>query len=221
MELKLFEKNIGPFLQMIPVETDENFQLNEEMLSKETDLINKLNKFDESITKIINDKLKREDAGNIIKAIKDLIDFETNEVSRLRSYLVKLNIDSGKELMDSKTNRILLILRFLQEQKIKIDNARKNIYEKYEKYLNILIIEAEQYKNYLGDYLTENSNLFEEWVKIVSKEKRYEEKYLNFDVLLDNFLDLLNSIQIDIDYCYDEKFILWTIQNKFSKYLKY
>ena len=220
MELKLFEKNIGPFLQMIPVETDENFQLNEEMLSKETDLINKLNKFDESITKIINDKLKREDAGNIIKAIKDLIDFETNEVSRLRSYLVKLNIDSGKELMDSKTNRIHLILRFLQEQKIKIDNARKNIYEKYEKYLNILIIEAEQYKNYLGDYLTENSNLFEEWVKIVSKEKRYEEKYLNFDVLLDNFLDLLNSIQIDIDYCYDEKFILWTIQNKFSKYLK-
>ena len=220
MELKLFEKNIGPFLQMIPVETDENFQLNEEILSKETDLINKLNKFDESITKIINDKLKREDAGNIIKAIKDLIDFETNEVSRLRSYLVKLNIDSGKELMDSKTNRILLILRFLKEQKIKIDNARKNIHEKYTKYLNILIIEAKQYKNYLGDYLTENSNLFEEWVKIVSKEKRYEEKYLNFDVLLDNFLDLLNSIQIDIDYCYDEKFILWTIQNKFSKYLK-
>ena len=226
-DLKLFEKNISAFLQIAPFEVDEHFEINEEIKSKEVDIINKLNEFDSSISKIIKDELPRDEAGNIIQQIKDLINFEKEAFKKLESDFGLLEIEQSKELLTSKSNRIHLILNFLKNQREKIDNARKNIYQQHEKNLDILIMEASTYNNYLRKYLSNNDNLFEEWTKKItetSKDKtkmKYDEKYMKLNVLINNFRDLLSSVQIDIDYSYDEKFVLWTIKNGFSNYFKY
>ena len=47
-----------------------------------------------------------------------------------------------------------------------------------------------------------------------------KKKYLKYDVLCKNFEDVLTCVRIDINYCYDEKFVLWTIINGYSNYLK-
>ena len=128
----------------------------------------------------------------------------------------KLNID-----IDSKENRIYLLLNFLQKQKEKIDNARENICRDYENYLNILIEQTNEYKDYLRDFVSEGVNLFDEWAKLVAKNyKGKRKKFLQLDVLMNNFCDLLTSVKLDIDYSYDEKFSLWTIKNDLSGYLK-
>lgn len=128
----------------------------------------------------------------------------------------KLNID-----IDSKENRIYLLLNFLQKQKEKIDNARENICRDYENYLNILIEQTNEYKDYLRDFVSEGVNLFDEWAKHVAKNyKGKRKKFLQLDVLMNNFCDLLTSVKLDIDYSYDEKFSLWTIKNDLSGYLK-
>ena len=120
--------------------------------------------------------------------------------------------------LDSKVNRIYLILKFLRKQKDKIKKADEDIYEKYENYLSILISQASLYKNYLQKYFQFNVNLFDEWAKEV--QSKYNSKYLEYGVLLNNFRDLLTSIKMDINYSYDEKFILWAVKNNFENYLK-
>ena len=219
-KLNFFENKIGSFLRIIPKEGFEDFKLNHEIEMKESDLINKLNDFDVKISKIIEHKKSRDEAEKIIQEIKELIANETKIVKELYSNFEKLTIDKSNELINSKTNRIYLILNFLKNQREKIDNSRKKLYEEYEKDLNILIMEASKYKSYLREYLSNNVNLFDEWVKEASKENKYKEKYLNFNVLYDNFRDLITSVEIVIDYSYDEKFVLWIIKNNFSQYLK-
>ena len=216
MKLRLFNKNIGSLLELLQFQKDENFELNDDIKNKENDLFNKLNALDISISDIINDNLKREEAENIIKLIGELIDTETKELKMPYSKFRKLNID-----IDSKTNRIYLIINFLQNQKEKIDNARKSIYREYENYLNILIRQTNEYKDYLRDFTSNDVNLFEKWAEVVSKKyKGKKKKFLQLDVLMNNFYDLLTSVKIDFDYSYDEKFYLWTIKNNFSDYLK-
>ena len=217
-KLKLFDKNIESFLDIFSIETDGNFILNEEIKTKERDIIEKLKFFDISISKIINDELRREESYNIIKDLKDLIEIEVKEAKK--SYLdsENLTIEAKNELINKKTNRLNLILDFLITQRLKINNARKNIYIEYEKYLNILINEAKQYNTYLKRYLSNESEYFDEWTKSV--EKIYNKKYLKQDILLENFKDLLQSVKLDVDYSFDEKFFFWCIKNNFSKYLK-
>ena len=78
--------------------------------------------------------------------------------------------------------------------------------------------QASLYKNYPENYLQFNANLFEEWAKEV--KSKYKDKYLEYGVLLENFRDLLKSVELDINYSYDEKFILWAVKNSFANYLK-
>ena len=218
-ELKLFNKNIGSFLKLYSLEASEEFFLNDEIKSKEAIIINKLNDYDNTISNIIENKLKREEGENTIQSIKEFIDFEVKEIKKIYSDLKNLGLKKCNEIIESSKNRICLILRFLQRPEEKINNAEKNIYEKHEKYLNILIMEENQYKNYLQEYLSNDIDLFEEWKNEKEKEKKFK-KFLKQDILLQNFHDLLTLVKIDIDYSYDEKFILWAIKNDFSKYLK-
>ena len=215
-KLRVFNKNIDPLLKILPFEEDKKFKLNEDMKNKEPELFNQLNTLDVSISNIIADNLKHEEAENIIKSIKELINIETKDLKLPYSKFQKLNID-----IDSKENRIYLLLNFLQKQKEKIDNARENICRDYENYLNILIEQTNEYKDYLRDFVSEGVNLFDEWAKLVAKNyKGKRKKFLQLDVLMNNFCDLLTSVKLDIDYSYDEKFSLWTIKNDLSGYLK-
>ena len=38
------------------------------------------------------------------------------------------------------------------------------------------------------------------------------------DILLNDFKELLTSVKLDINYSYDEKFVLWMVKNNFSVY---
>ena len=217
-KLKLFNQKIGPILQIFPAELYQNYIISDEIKYKEADLITKLNNFDIYISKIIDDKLSREEALKIIQDIKETIIFETKEAEKLSSDFEELNIEPNPELLNSKTNRIYLILNFLKIQNEKINNARLNIFEKYDNYLDILIDEAIQYKNYFQKNLLININLFDEWTK--DAKFRFKEQYLQLDVLVDNFRELLTFVRLDIIYSHDGIFFLWMIKNKFSFYLR-
>lgn len=170
------------------------------------------------ISKIIEDKLSRVEAHDTIKSIKKLIEEEIEEINISYSNFENSTTDPDIAYLDSKANRIYLILKFLREQKEKIKKADEDINEIYENYLNILIRQASLYKNYLKNYFQFNVNLFEEWAK--EEKSKFDDKYLKYDVILMNFRDLVNSVELDINYSYDEKFVLWVVKNNFEKYLK-
>ena len=216
--VKVFHKKIEPFYQIIPEDFDQVFIAKDEIESNEADFYKKLSDFNMLISKIIEDKLSRDEAHNVIKNIKKLIEEEIKELNISYSNFEKSIIEPDIAFLDSKANRIYLILKFLREQKDKIKKADEDINETYENYLNILMRQASLYKNYLENYLQFNVNLFEEWAKEV--KSKYKDKYLEYGVLLENFLDLLKSVELDINYSYDEKFILWAVKNSFANYLK-
>ena len=112
-------------------------------------------------------------------------------------------------------------MNFLVNQREKINNTRKTIYEEYENYLNVLVNKAKEYNIYLKKYYSSNkSNYFDDRTKKESAQKAFKEKYPNLPQLLINFKDLLISVKLDVDYSFDEKFVLWAIKNRFFKYLK-
>ena len=217
---KIFNQNIDSFYNIFSFGKDDEFILNDEIKENENDIINKLKDFDVLISKILENELKREENQRIIENIKELIEYEVREAKKIFIESEKISIEQKIKLINSKYNRINLILNFLIDQKEKINNARKNIYEEKEKYLNNLINQTNIYNNFHRIYLSNDSftNLFDEWSK-TAKEK-YDEKYINLDTILNNLKDLLESVHFDYDYSNDEKFVLWTIQNDFSKYLK-
>jgi hypothetical protein len=218
INVKVFHKNIEPFYQIIPEDFDGDYIAKEGIESKEADFTKLLSSLDISISKIIEDKLSRDKAHDIIKNIKELIQNERKEIANSYDNFENSIKMPDFAYLDSKVNRIYLILKFLRKQKDKIKKADEDIYEKYENYLSILISQASLYKNYLQKYFQFNVNLFDEWAKEV--QSKYKPKYLEYGVLLNNFRDLLTSIKMDINYSYDEKFILWAVKNNFENYLK-
>ena len=218
INVKVFHKNIEPFYQIIPEDFDGDYIAKEGIESKEADFTKLLSSLDISISKIIEDKLSRDKAHDIIKNIKELIQNERKEIANSYDNFENSIKMPDFAYLDSKVNRIYLILKFLRKQKDKIKKADEDIYEKYENYLSILISQASLYKNYLQKYFQFNVNLFDEWAKEV--QSKYNPKYLEYGVLLNNFRDLLTSIKMDINYSYDEKFILWAVKNNFENYLK-
>jgi len=220
--LKLLDKNIGPIYDIFSLNKIDDFIISEDIKDKEIDIINKLKSFEISILKIIENELSRDESHKIILDLKELIENEVKEAKKL--YLEsKMSIANtyNEELVQKKINRLNIILKFLCNQREKINNARKNIYEEYDIYLNVLVNKAKEYNIYLKKYYSSNqSNYFDEWTKTETVKKEYNKKYLNLPQLLINFKDLLESVKLDVDYSFDEKFVLWAINNGFSKYLK-
>ena len=221
-KLKLFDKNIDSFYDIFPLDKiDDDFIINEDIKAKESDIINKLKSFDISIFQIINDELSREGSHKIIQDLKELIEIEIKDAKKLYLESKKLIANTNnEELIQKKINRLNIILNFLGIQREKINKARKNIYEEYENYLNVLVNRAKEYNIYLKKYYSSNkSNYFNEWTKTEIVQKEYKKKYLNLFTLLRNFEDLLKSVKLDVDYSFDEKYVLWAINKEFSKYL--
>ena len=221
-KLKLFDKNIEPFYDIFSLNKIDDFIITDDIKAKESDIINKLNWFDISFSKIINDELSRGECHKIIQDLKELIEIENEDAERIYLESKKLIANTNnEELVQKKINRLNIILNFLGNQREKINNARKNIYEEYENYLNVLVNKAKEYNIYLKKYYSFNkSNYFDEWIKTESAQKAFEKKYLNLPQIMANFKDLLESVKLDIDYSFDEKFVLWAIKNNFSKYMK-
>ena len=138
----MFRKNIKPFYQIIPEDFDGDFLSKEGIESKEADFFKLLNSLDISISKIIEDKLSREKAHDIIRNIKKLIENERKEIDNSYTNFEKSIIMPDFPYLDSKVNRVYLILKFLGKQKDKIKKADEDINETLENYLSFLITQA-------------------------------------------------------------------------------
>ena len=78
---------------------------------------------------------------------------------------------------------------------------------------------SEQIKNKIQERsLSENKcDLIESWLKT---NPFYQKKYLKRAVILDNINSLISNVKLDINYSFDDRFVLWAVKNKFSIYLK-
>ena len=220
IKVNVMDKNLDPFYKISSYLADKDYSTIKVAKDEETELTKKLKTFSDLFNEIIQDRLAREDAYKILKEIQDFIISETKEVERIQDGFENENIEKNFEILDSKMNRIYLILDFLQDQGKKIERERENIYKRYERYLNILITESNRYNKLIKESFSNCANLFKEWVKRDDILLKYDKQYLKYDVLCKNFEDVLICVRIDINYCYDEKFVLWTIINGYSNYLK-
>ena len=159
--MKLLDKNIGPIYDIFSLNKIDDFIISEDIKDKEIDIINKLKSFEISILKIIENELSRDESHKIILDLKELIENEVKEAKKL--YLEsKMSIANtyNEELVQKKINRLNIILKFLCNQREKINNARKNIYEEYDIYLNVLVNKAKEYNIYLKKYYSSNQSNF-------------------------------------------------------------
>ena len=126
--------------------------------------------------------------------------------------------DEAYIIICSKINRIHLIIRFIKEQIDKFYKLQQNIYQEFENSCNEIIKLSERIKEMVKKQSQiENINFIDDWIKT---NPNYKKKYLVSDVIINNLRELLSSIKLDINYSYDERFILWSIKNGFSNYLK-
>ena len=130
---------------------------------------------------------------------------------------LSLDIDDTDAFLSDKIFRLAKILEFLYKQKEKELKAYKDLNENYEKNLKEIIEKAKSLSKIVSSkYNFQNLSLFKNWEKTGPKISK---KYLKFKLLRQNIIDLIESIELNINYSYDDKFLLWLINNKFSDYL--
>ena len=187
---------------------------------EEKDLSKSLNCFKENLIMILNNKVQKDEALEIIKSIFLKIQEEAKKAKNFRINIENSNKDVEllKKEVVSILNRIYLILKFVEEQNIEFSNCLKQIYNKFENSSKEIIRKSECLKNLLESYtFIGKENLFDKWLKTNPK---FDEKYLNKLWMENNIKDLISSVRLDLNYTFDEKFILWVIKNNFSQYLK-
>ena len=218
---KIFNSYYEAFIQ-IALDYDDKYEfvLTKEIKENEGDLIINLNEFNDNLSKVIKDKINRNEGLTIINIIRDKINYEIKEAKACIKKVASLKFmaDEAYIIICSKINRIHLIIRFIKEQIDKFYKLQQNIYQEFENSCNEIIKLSERIKEMVKKQSQmENINFIDDWIKTNPK---YKKKYLVSDVIINNLRELLSSIKLDINYSYDERFILWSIKNGFSNYLK-
>lgn len=127
-------------------------------------------------------------------------------------------VDEAYIIICSKINRIQIIIRFIKEQIDKFFKLQQNIYQEFENTCHEIIKLSEQIQEIVKkQFQMVNINFIDDWIKT---NPNYKKEYLVSDIIINNLRELLSSIKLDINYSYDERFILWSIKNGFSNYLK-
>ena len=126
--------------------------------------------------------------------------------------------NQAEKTVNSKINRIHLIVDFLEKQSKKFTNYQIQIYNEYENSAKIILKKSEALKDIIqARTFIEKERLFDKWLKT---KPEFDLKFLNEKTLKDNFDDLISSVNLNISYTFDEKFVLWMIENKYSQYLR-
>ena len=119
---------------------EENKSQNAE--TQEKDLVEKLNNFDENIWQIysLKQKFEEKELDNIFNSLQEYILNEFNEAEKAiintgESISIFDNYTKLEEALNSKVNRIFLILSYFKEQNSKFEKEQKLIYEEYQKTL--------------------------------------------------------------------------------------
>ena len=199
----------------------ENFlnikiQLKNDLLNANREFIEQLDLFDSIISDIFCSKFNEEIINNI-KLMKQCINSDICYRNDIVEKIEKLNPEKANDYLCLKIFRLSKILVFLRKQKEKIIKVYKSLYEENEKYYNEIIEKTQTLINIVNSkYNVKNELLFEKWKESGPKIKN---KYCKIEILRQNFIDLMKTIELDINYSYDEKFTLWLIKNNFSNYL--
>lgn len=222
--LESFHLYVNSFLQTSLKEFEDKFIITEEAKKKEEDIITKLKNYDEKFSKIMKNEINSQDAIDIINTLKKKIEEQVDDAQKYLTKIRKgdfsdISINKTYEIIDSKVNRIQLIKKFLHDQSEKFCRRQQEIYQDYENSANDVITMSEQIKNKIKERsLSENKcDLIESWLKT---NPFYQKKYLKRAVILDNINSLITNVKLDINYSFDDRFVLWAVKNKFSIYLK-
>ena len=217
--LRIFHNYYDSFIQIAPDIKEENFEITETIKKNEPDLFEKLNNYGNLLSKVLNNEIKKVEALNIIDSLKKFVNDEVEDGKLLfEKVLEKIDNINISQIIDSKINRMKLIAYFVKEQSDKFYNYQQAIYKEYEDSCNKIIKRAEMIKETIRYITQEKEDIVEKWIKT---SPPFNKRYLKFDVIIDDLKALISSVRIDINYSYNEKFVLWAIKEKFSDYLKY
>ena len=197
-----------------------SLKLKSDFLESNKNFLVQFDIFDSIISDIFTPgkKFSKEMQKNI-EIIKEIIDSEVCTDLDLLEEVKKfsLDIDDIDAFLSDKIFRLAKILEFLYKQKEKALKSYKDLYENYEKNLKEIIEKVKSLSKIVNNkYNFQNLSLLEKWKKTRPKISK---KYLQIKVLRKNLMDLIENIQLNINYSYDDEFLLWVINNKFSNYL--
>ena len=126
-----------------------------------------------------------------------------------------------KKMVESKINRMRLIIKFIKEQKNKFLEARQRIYKEYEYSINKILRKTKLIQDIIKSKNdTENENLINNWIKAKHSSRDLSQ---GPNEIISYLKELLSFIKLNISYFkygFDEKFVLWIIKNNFYEYLK-
>ena len=201
----------------------DNLIITEEIRKKESDIINKLENFNNLLSKILNDKMSKNDSENIINELKKTVRKEVQDsrslIFNIENLGEELDYIKVKKAIISKINRMLLIKDFLRKQTEKFSKLQRSLYQDYENNAKLILEKSEEIKKIKQEkYSLENENLFDKWIE---SEPSYKKENLNQPTLINNFKELIPTVNLNVNYNFDEKFVFWMIKNKFIQYLKF
>lgn len=120
--------------------------------------------------------------------------------------------------MCSKYDKLYLVLNLFHRLNEIFRRVHEEIFKEYEISLNNLISKTNEFNRILEhNFSFKHISLFKEWE---NSQHNFSKNEIKLDVLKLYFSKLIKTIQLDLNYIYDEKFVLWCFQNNFSKYFK-
>ena len=198
----------------LPEELIDSIEINNE----EKDLVDLVNQYENDISMILENKIEKSKAVEMIKSIIQTVEDETKGAMKCFFKLAFSDSDSFIELLNSKIKRVCIIAKFLEEQSKKFSEHQKKIYDEFTNSAKMIIKKSETLRVLIQDIVSEEKeNLFDKWIETGPE---FDEEYLNVNWLKNYIKDLIHSVKLDISYNFEEKFFLWMVKNNFSHYLK-
>lgn len=217
--LKDLDKKYDIFLGIGRIEDSSIIKipkLNNELLNANKTFIEQLDLFDEIISDILCAKFNGKMANNL-ELMKQCINSDICSRGDVVEKIEKINPEKVDDYISLKLFRLIKIHDFLKNQKEKIIQAYKSLYEESEKYFKEINDKSQTLKNLVDKKLKfENELLFKKWKESGPK---INHKYCKIRFLRKNFIDLIKTIELDKSFTYDEEFTLWLIKNNFDIYL--
>ena len=158
--LKTFQEYCDSFIQIAHEIGEEKFEITEEIKNNESEFIEKLNNFGNSLSKILKNEIERNKALEEINSLKKIVKEEVEEAQLYTSkiFLMQNKEDNIDQKIASKINRIQLIIYFLKEQNDKFYKCLKELYKEYEDSCNEIIKKSE----FIKETIKYNSQLEDE-----------------------------------------------------------
>ena len=203
--------------------SENDWIITEEIKEEESNLIMELEKYETSLLSFFEKEfeIENKDAFEIINSINSTIKSEVQNAKEWIKDLTKIKLDqaNAERMVYSKINRIHIIIEFIERLSNQFSNYQSKIYKQYENSAIKIMERAKLIKNLIEmKTFVQKEDLIQKWI---DTEPNFEKQYLNEETIINNIKDLIDYVKLDINYSYDEKFVFWAIQNKYSKYLRF